>query len=87
GLPGARVVDTESVPGGGTLPGVTIPSAGIRLPGDHVDALRRRDRPVIARVDSGATFCDLRTVAPADDHALADALADVLGANRSPVAP
>ena len=78
GVAGVRAVDTEAVPGGGTLPGVTMPSAGIRLPGDHADALRRRGRPVIARVDGGATICDLRTVDPADDHALADALAEVL---------
>lgn len=75
GLADAQVVDTESVPGGGTLPGVTMPSAGIRLPGDHTDALRRRARPVIARVENGATICDLRTVSPDDDDALADALA------------
>lgn len=91
GLTSARAVDTESVPGGGTLPGVTIPSAGIRLPGDHADALRRRDRPVIARVDSGATICDLRTVSPDDDLDLADALADVVAdaasRERSGVAP
>ncbi|MEZ5407635.1 MAG: L-seryl-tRNA(Sec) selenium transferase [Acidimicrobiales bacterium] len=87
GLPGGWAADTESVPGGGTLPGVTIPSAGIRLPGDHVDALRRRERPVIARIDGGATVCDLRTVDPADDHALADALADAVGHDRSGVAP
>lgn len=91
GLTSARAVDTESVPGGGTLPGVTIPSAGIRLPGDHADALRRRDRPVIARVDGGATICDLRTVSPDDDLDLADALADVVAdaasRERSGVAP
>ncbi len=91
GLAGAaRAVDTEAVPGGGTLPGVTIPSAGISLPGHHADALRRRDRPVIARLDGGATICDLRTVGPDDDDALAEALAaaaDVAGRDRRPVAP
>ncbi len=91
GLSDARAVDTESVPGGGTLPGVTIPSAGIRLPGDLTDALRRRHRPVIARVDNGATICDLRTVSPDDDRELADALAgalaDTAGRDHSRVAP
>ncbi len=62
-----EVVDCESVSGGGTLPGVGIPSAGIALDGDHTDALRAHDPPVIARVDSGRTVLDLRTVDPPDD--------------------
>lgn len=67
-------IDTESTPGGGTLPGVEIPSAGVALDGDHRDALRARDRPVIARVADGRTIVDLRTVDPADDVELAAAL-------------
>ncbi|MFN8038522.1 MAG: L-seryl-tRNA(Sec) selenium transferase [Acidimicrobiales bacterium] len=74
---GARptVADLESVPGGGTLPGVTIPSAGLVLDGDHVDALRTHDPAVIARVHEGHTHLDLRTVGPTDDGVLVDALA------------
>ena len=63
-----------AVPGGGTLPGVEIPSYGLSLPGDHVARLRAADRPIIARVEGGATWLDLRTVEPADDAALAQAL-------------
>jgi L-seryl-tRNA(Ser) seleniumtransferase len=68
----------ESVPGGGTLPTVTFPSHGLRISGDRVDALRRQDRPIIARIDDNDTVVDLRTVDPADDDDLAAAIADVL---------
>jgi L-seryl-tRNA(Ser) seleniumtransferase len=68
-------IDVASVPGGGTLPSVTIPSAGLRLPGDRAAELRSRSHPVIARVDEGSTILDLRTVHPDDDEELARALA------------
>ena len=68
-------VDTASVAGGGALPGLEIPSAGVALPGDHTGALRAWDPPVIARVQDDRTVCDLRTVDPADDAVLAKALA------------
>ncbi|CAN5760564.1 L-seryl-tRNA(Sec) selenium transferase [soil metagenome] len=64
----------SSVTGGGTLPDVEIPSAGVRVDGDHVAALRAQRRPVVARVVEGATVCDLRTVDPADDTVVAEAL-------------
>jgi L-seryl-tRNA(Ser) seleniumtransferase len=73
---GAAAVACSSVVGGGTLPGVEIPSWGLALPGDHRAALRARaPRPIIARVRHGRTILDLRTVAPADDAAVAAALA------------
>jgi L-seryl-tRNA(Ser) seleniumtransferase len=68
------VVDCASVPGGGTLPGVEIPSAGVALDGDHLARLRAAEPPVIARVEHDRTICDLRTVDPADDAHLAVAL-------------
>ena len=70
-------LDCASVTGGGTLPGVDIPSAGVGVEGDHAGALRARPRPVLARVDGGMTVCDLRTVDPSDDAELAEALAGV----------
>jgi L-seryl-tRNA(Ser) seleniumtransferase len=70
-----EVVDTEAVPGGGSLPGVAIPSVGVALAGDRTAALRSFDPPVIARVADRRTICDLRTVDPGDDAALAKALA------------
>ena len=68
------VVDTMATPGGGTLPGVEIPSVGVRVPGDHRTALRERERPIIARIDDEGTILDLRTVHPDDDAELAAAL-------------
>ncbi|MGI8684908.1 MAG: L-seryl-tRNA(Sec) selenium transferase [Acidimicrobiales bacterium] len=71
------VVECESVPGGGTVPGLVIPSAGVALDGDHTEALRAFDPPVIARVHEGRTILDLRTVDPADDAAVAKAIASL----------
>ena len=62
------------MPGGGSLPGLTIPSAGLAVDGDVAVALRRADPPVIARVHDGRTVCDLRTVDPADDTHVAKSL-------------
>ncbi|CAN5159716.1 L-seryl-tRNA(Sec) selenium transferase [soil metagenome] len=71
---GGEVVDCASVTGGGTLPGIEIPSAGVALGGDRITALRSRPRPVIARISDDRNVLDLRTVDPADDASLADAL-------------
>lgn len=71
---GPRVIDTMAVPGGGTLPGVEIPSVGLRLDGDQSRSLRFEERPIMARVENGTTILDLRTVDPADDIALVKAL-------------
>ncbi|HWC39505.1 MAG TPA: L-seryl-tRNA(Sec) selenium transferase, partial [Acidimicrobiales bacterium] len=67
-------VDCASVAGGGSLPGLEIPSAGVALPGDLTAALRAHDPPVIARVVEHRTVADLRTVDPADDPLLSKAL-------------
>ena len=79
---GARVIDTEAVAGGGSLPGFTIPSVGVAVavanPDDAV--ARLRGWGVVARIDDGAVVCDLRTVDPCDDAHLAAALAAVTNA-------
>ena len=68
----ATVVDSAAVPGGGTLPGVEIPSIAIRLTDDHTRALRAWQPPIIARVHEQHTLVDLRTIDPAqDDHVVA----------------
>jgi len=69
------VVDCASVTGGGTVPGVEIPSAGVSLAGDVTAQLRATDpKPIIARVDDNRTVLDLRTVDPADDPLVAGAV-------------
>ena len=76
----ADVVDSVAVPGGGTLPGVQIPSVAIALPGDHTAALRAASPPIIARVHEQTTFADLRTIAPHDDAHVAAALRSLASA-------
>jgi L-seryl-tRNA(Ser) seleniumtransferase len=66
------VVECGSVMGGGTLPGVTIPSIGIAVDGDWSDRLRTFS--IIARNQAGRTVCDLRTVLEDQDSILAHAL-------------
>ena len=67
-------VPLESLPGAGSLPGVTVPSFGVAVAGDRSAPLRHHDPPVIARVRDATTYLDLRTVEPGDDPVLADAL-------------
>ena len=69
-----RVVECRSVTGGGTLPGVTLPSYGVAVDGDRTAGLRGGSPPVVARVVDGETVCDLRTVLPEQDDALRAAL-------------
>lgn len=77
--------DTVAVPGGGTLPGVEIPSAGLVLAGDRVAELRAGSPPLVARVADDATVLDLRTVHPDDDGVVAAAIAGLAPA-PTPVA-
>jgi len=83
-VPGAKVVDTEAVAGGGSLPGLTIPSVGVAL--EVPDAERAlahlRSQDIVARVEDGAVVCDVRTVDPSDDARLATALSGVFGTLR-----
>ncbi len=80
GSAGAEVVSCASVPGGGTLPGVEIPSAGVAVAGDRTAELRAWSPPVIARVEDDRTILDLRTVEPDDDEVVVAALRDLGGA-------
>ena len=74
GLGVGAVVDTVAIAGGGSLPGVDIPSAGVALDGDVTAKLRAHDPPVIARAQEDRTLLDLRTVDPADDPVVAKAI-------------
>jgi L-seryl-tRNA(Ser) seleniumtransferase len=72
--PSATAAPMESLPGAGSAPGITMPSYGVELDGDLLDALRRHHRPVIARSREDRTMLDLRSVDPADDATIIDAL-------------
>ncbi len=75
-LDGAKVVDTEAVAGGGSLPGLGIPSVGLAFEPAETDrfAASLREHDVVARVADGEVVCDLRSVDPRDDATLLDAL-------------
>jgi L-seryl-tRNA(Ser) seleniumtransferase len=69
-----NATDTESVPGAGSAPGVTIRSCGIVVEGDHLAELRAYATPIVARVREGRTYLDLRSVDPCDDELVIAAL-------------
>ena len=77
-----RLVDGESVIGGGSAPGLTIPTRLVALRsrrgGSSAAALGKRllacRPPVIARAESDSVLLDLRTVFPEQDRALAQAI-------------
>ena len=73
-VPGARAAAMSAMPGAGSAPGVTIPSYGVVVPGDHLGVLRQHTRPIVARLRDGETLLDLRSVDPDDDRHIADAL-------------
>ena len=85
------VVPGASAIGGGSAPGVTVPTALVRLARDGWSAdrleswLRTLDPPVIARIQDDAVMLDLRTVDPNDDARLAQLPEPTLaGSGRAP---
>jgi L-seryl-tRNA(Ser) seleniumtransferase len=79
---GVAVTALAGVVGGGALPGVELPSAGLAVSGVDPDALLARlragDPPVIARIEDDRVLLDLRTVAPEEDAELLARLRNVL---------
>jgi L-seryl-tRNA(Ser) seleniumtransferase len=78
------VVATEATVGGGSLPGETLRSFGLALPGGSADrtlaALRRGSPAVVGRIEGGRVILDLRTIDPERDAELAGAIDAALGA-------
>ena len=72
------VITGASTVGGGSLPGATLPTALLAIDCDAPDLLTARLRaartPVIARIADGRVLLDPRTVLPAQDEALLQAL-------------
>jgi L-seryl-tRNA(Ser) seleniumtransferase len=81
GVAGA-VVDGESLPGAGSVPGATIPTPTLELR-VAADAswktLIAADPPIVARRRADTLMLDLRTVAAEDDETVASVLATVAG--------
>ena len=78
-----EIVDGESLLGGGAAPSSALPTrlAALSCEGLSADELAARlrssDPAIIARVEDGRVLLDLRTVFPAQDAALASALAKI----------
>ena len=85
-----RIVPEQSAMGGGSLPGVAIPTYALAasLPGVSADELclklRRHEPPVIARVKDGEVLLDMRTLLPGEDTTVANALAVCGGLGNKP---
>ena len=65
-----EVIDGESLPGAGSVPGETIPSPNLQMTGNADtlwDQLLSASPPILARRKEGSLIIDLRTVDPADD--------------------
>ena len=81
----AQRTDLEATVGGGSVPGQSIPSAGMalapaagRTAAALLAALRAGDPCVIARIEHDRVVLDLRTVDPAADRELAGAITHAL---------
>jgi L-seryl-tRNA(Ser) seleniumtransferase len=78
--PRARMTQGSGVVGGGTCPGVELPSWTVRVmvaglpPQELAHRLRTQDPPVVARVENDEVVLDLRTVDPKDDSVVLSAL-------------
>jgi L-seryl-tRNA(Ser) seleniumtransferase len=76
----AEIIDGESVIGGGAAPSTTLPTRLIAITSPETSAdelaarLRASDPPVISRVEDDRVLLDLRTVFPAQDEPLVQAL-------------
>jgi L-seryl-tRNA(Ser) seleniumtransferase len=72
GIP-ADTAPSESAAGGGSLPGRTLPTTCLTLPGPTgrlLAALRAGDPPVVARAEAGRVWLDPRTVQPDETDTL-----------------
>ncbi len=81
--PAAHVVDGRSVAGGGSLPEESLRSRIVAVApprGTNASAVatRLRSRGVVARVEDGRVLLDPRTIDPADDVRVAEAVAAAL---------
>ncbi|MET9266620.1 L-seryl-tRNA(Sec) selenium transferase [Amycolatopsis sp. NPDC004079] len=70
----AEAVDSTAVVGGGGAPGVELPSAAVALPARYAEALRLGEPAVVGRIVRDRCLLDLRTVSPADDATVREAV-------------
>ena len=81
---GASVREARSAVGGGSLPGVTLPTRALALssadPERLAERLRLGDPPVVARIEEGLVLLDPRTVLPGEDPLVVAAVRAALAA-------
>lgn len=79
----AEVIEGETMVGGGSLPGGTLPTRVLKIGGGKRDEkmamelsrrLRERETPVIGRVSENALLLDPRTLLPGEDSFVIEAL-------------
>ena len=70
----AEAVDSTAVVGGGGAPGVELPSAAVAVPARYAEALRSGEPAVVGRIVRDRCLLDLRTISPADDATLREAV-------------
>jgi L-seryl-tRNA(Ser) seleniumtransferase len=82
---GLEIEEGESVIGGGSAPGSTLPTKLLVVrsskmkAGEITEALRRNSPPIIARVENDRVLIDLRTVFPEQDGEVVKGLQRVAG--------
>jgi L-seryl-tRNA(Ser) seleniumtransferase len=82
---GAKVIAGETMVGGGSLPGGTLPTRLVAIGGGSRKVqsiglgLRSREVPVIGRIDKDTLLLDPRTVLPEEDEIVIQALRDIAG--------
>jgi L-seryl-tRNA(Ser) seleniumtransferase len=88
GIP-AEVAPGQSAAGGGSLPGTTLATTCVVLPGPTgrlLTALRAENPPVIARAEQGRVWLDPRTVLPEEHEILLRVVRDAWGSVHGPAA-
>ena len=85
GNPAVRPISLKSVVGGGSVPGVEIPSWGVALSPGQISAremenrFRRTKPPVIVRIEDDRVLLDLRTVSRDEEDVLLGLIAEMMG--------
>ena len=81
----AKIVDGETMVGGGSLPGGSLPTKLVAIGGGSKKVqeisrrLRLREMPVIGRIEKDRLLLDPRTVLPEEDEIIIKALKEIAG--------
>jgi L-seryl-tRNA(Ser) seleniumtransferase len=84
----ARVVPGETVVGGGSLPGGSLPTKLVSIGGGNKKVqsvgrnLRLQEIPIIGRIEKDTLLLDPRTVLPEEDEIVLRALRDIAGRQK-----